>query len=327
MNFIIILIVFLLFSGCQIKKKAKPFIFHQNPLFKENFSKSQCLINNNLWKYITKKLKIPIPNNKKINKQIQIYLKKQKYLKYTMLQAEPYMHLIVKKINDLTLPLEIALIPIIESRFNPNAISKAKATGIWQIIPLTAHLNGLKQNKWIDERKNFIKSTKVALNILKKINERFNGNWILTFAAYNCGENCVLNAIKKSKKFKLFKNFWFLNVPKETKNYVTKILALTKILKNHKKYSFVLPIINKKKSLTQINIKKKITLSEVSQFSKIPLKLIKSYNPDLNRFITPPYGPHKIILPKNKVKIFKKNLMQNKKNKFNISKKRKKKWS
>lgn len=310
----IILVTFFLLVGCQItKKRIKTNFFPQNSFFKKKCLTSNFLMKNNLWKYIANEIKIKIPKNKNIKNQTKIYLSKKKYLKKIMIRSEPYLYLIVKKIKKLNLPIELTLIPIVESGFNPYAISKAKATGIWQIIPITAQLHGLKKNKWIDERRDFIKSTKVALKLFNRLNILFKKNWILTFAAYNCGENRVLNAIKNNKKLNVFNNFWSLNVPKETINYVTKILSLIDILKNNKKYLFNLPIINKKNSLTQINIKKKITLLEVSKFSNLPIKLIKYYNSNLNCNSTDPNGPYKIKIPINKVKIFKKNLKKEKK--------------
>lgn len=309
---IIILFILPFVFSCQIKKNKKTNQFYlYNKIQKKNLD-YLFLKNDNLWKNIFKKFKIHQPNNTKIKNKINFYLTKKKYIKKIMIQAEPYIYYIYEKINKLNLPMESILIPFVESNFNPNAISKAKAKGIWQLIPSTAKLYGLKENKWIDEKKDLIHSTEAALNLLKKINNKFKGNWILTFAAYNCGENCIINAINKNKKNR--KKFWNLKIPKETINYVTKIFALSHIFKNYKKYSLILPTTSKKNSLIQIRLKKQITLLKISQLSKIPLYLIQNYNTNLKKKITPPNGPHEIMLPKKKIKILLKNL--HKKNKL-----------
>lgn len=300
----------LLFS-CQIKKNKKINQFNLlNKAYKNKKLEYIFLKKNNLWKYIFNKFTIQIKKNIKIKKKIQFYIKKKKYIEKIMTKAEPYIYYISDEIEKFNLPMELILIPFVESNFNPNAISKAKAKGIWQLIPSTANLYKLKENKWIDEKKDLILSTKVALILLKKLNERFQGNWILTFAAYNCGEKCIINAIKKNKKKEINHEFWNLKIPKETINYVAKIFALIHIFQNNKTYSLTPPVTNINNSLIEINIKKQITLFKIAKLTKTPLYLIQYYNSQLKRNITPPNGPHRIILPKKKIKIFIKNFFK-----------------
>lgn len=303
----ILSICILLFS-CQIKKNRKINQLNLSNKTYKNKNLEYIFLNKyNLWKYIFNKFTIHIKNNTKLKKKIQFYIKKKKYIENIMIQAEPYIYYIYNEIKKFNLPMELILIPLVESNFNPNATSKAQAKGIWQLIPSTANLYGLKENKWIDEKKDLILSTKVALILLKKLNKRFEGNWILTFAAYNCGENCIINAINKNKNKRKNNEFWNLKIPKETINYIAKIFALIHIFKNNKIYSLKPPITNINNSLIQINTKKQITLFKIAKLTKIPLYLIKYYNSQLKKNTTPPNGPHKIMLPKKKIEIFIKN--------------------
>src|SRR5699024_3390798 len=146
--------------------------------------------------------------------------------------------------------MELALIPIIESSFNPKATSPARAAGLWQIVPITARSYGLKQNQWVDERRDVLTSTKAAFDLLENLNVMFGHDWELTLAAYNCGEGCVMNAIKKNEAAGLPTDFWSLSLPKETKQYVPKILALIQVLRTPEKYQVTLPTSNKNRALT-----------------------------------------------------------------------------
>ncbi|MFV9997331.1 MAG: murein transglycosylase D [Arsenophonus endosymbiont of Dermacentor nuttalli] len=266
---------------------------------------STYLIENDLWGYISNELKMDIPDDPRIRDQIKSYLAKESYLQNVTTRAEPYMYWIVEKIDQRNLPMELALVPIVESAFNPHATSHAQATGLWQIIPLTGQSYGLKQNKWVDERRDVAASTSTALNLLERLNSLFDGDWPLTLAAYNCGEGCVLNAIKKNEDVGLPTDYWSLSLPKETMNYVPKILALSDILRNSDQYALQLPTTNKNHALTQVNIGEQITLSQAARLSGLSLSVIKAYNPNLKHNITPPTGPYTIMVPTDKAELLK----------------------
>jgi len=239
-----ILFASVLLVGCQMTPNEQtPDPSSANQDIETTTWESTYLIENDLWGYISNELKMDIPDNARIRNQIKSYLAKESYLRNVTLRAEPYMYWIVEKIDQRHLPMELALVPIVESAFNPHATSQAQATGLWQIIPLTGQSYGLKQNKWVDERRDVAASTSAALNLLERLNNLFDGDWPLTLAAYNCGEGCVLNAIKKNEELGLPTNYWSLSLPKETMNYVPKILALSNILRNSEQYALQLPTI------------------------------------------------------------------------------------
>lgn len=144
------------------------------------------------------------------------------------------MYLIVEQIKKRKMPMELVLLPIVESAFDPHATSSANAAGLWQIVPSTGRNYGLKQNQWYDGRRDVVASTKAALDILERLNKMFNGDWLLTVAAYNSGEGRVMQAIKANKAKGKPTDFWALSLPRETSLYVPKMLALGDLLKNSK---------------------------------------------------------------------------------------------
>lgn len=207
------------------------------------------------------------------------------------------MYWIVDEIDNRNLPMELALIPIIESSFNPKATSPAQAAGLWQIVPITARSYGLKQDQWVDERRDLVTSTKAAFDLLENLNIMFGHDWELTLAAYNCGEGCVLNAIKKNEEAGLPTDFWSLSLPKETKQYVPKILALSQILRAPEKYQIKLPRSNRNRALTQVDVGQQITLTQAAELTGISEESLKIYNSGYKRGVTSPNGPHYIMLP------------------------------
>lgn len=152
-----------------------------------------------LWAFIGDELKMGIPENARIRDQKQSYLKNKSYLHDVTLRAEPYMHWIAGQVKKRNMPMELVLLPIVESTFDPYATSGAKAAGIWQIIPSTGRNYGLAQTRYYDARRDLVASTTAALNIMQRLNRMFDGDWLLTVAAYNSGEGRVMKAIKANK--------------------------------------------------------------------------------------------------------------------------------
>lgn len=259
-------------------------------------SRQISTVDNDLWGYISDELKMDIPDNAIIREQASNYTK-QSFLYDVTLRAEPYMYWIVDEIDNRNLPMELALIPIIESSFNPKATSPAQAAGLWQIVPITARSYGLKQDQWVDERRDLVTSTKAAFDLLENLNIMFGHDWELTLAAYNCGEGCVLNAIKKNEEAGLPTDFWSLSLPKETKQYVPKILALSQILRAPEKYQIKLPRSNRNRALTQVDVGQQITLTQAAELTGISEESLKIYNSGYKRGVTSPNGPHYIMLP------------------------------
>lgn len=255
----------------------------------------------NLWHFISDELKMKVPDNARIREQKQKYLRNKSYLHDVTLRAEPYMYWIVEQIKKRDMPMELVLLPIVESAFDPHATSSANAAGIWQIVPQTGRNYGLKQNQWYDGRRDVVASTKVALDMMERLNKMFDGDWLLTVAAYNSGEGRVLKAMKANKARGKSTDFWSLSLPRETTIYVPKMLALGQILKNNKRYGIRLPAPNETRALARVEVGQQIELTQAAEMSGMSLSKLKSFNAGYKRGSTAPNGPHYIMVPKSNV--------------------------
>jgi len=163
---------------------------------------------------------LPEINNPRIDRELNWYLQHPTDLAVLQERAEPYLHLILDEIEAKNIPGELALLPVVESAFVPDAYSKSDASGLWQFIPATGRLYGLKQNAWYDGRRDIYASTKAATAYLKHLSETFDGDWLLALASYNCGKGNVRKSIEKNEDLNLPTDYWSLNLPEETLNYV-----------------------------------------------------------------------------------------------------------
>ncbi|SMG61714.1 murein transglycosylase D [Cedecea sp. NFIX57] len=232
----------------------------------------------NLWNFIGNELKMGIPENVRIREQKQKYLSNKSYLHDVTLRAEPYMYWIAGQVKKRNMPMELVLLPIVESAFDPHATSSANAAGIWQIIPSTGRNYGLKQTKAYDARRDVVASTTAALDMMQRLNKMFDGDWLLTVAAYNSGEGRVLNAIKANKSRGKPTDFWSLALPRETKIYVPKMLALSDILKNSQKYGVRLPTTDESRALARVEVSNPVELTQVAEMAGMSLTNLKTFN-------------------------------------------------
>ncbi|NIF34834.1 murein transglycosylase D [Enterobacter sp. Cy-643] len=232
----------------------------------------------NLWNFIGNELKMGIPENVRIREQKQKYLSNKSYLHDVTLRAEPYMYWIAGQVKKRNMPMELVLLPIVESAFDPHATSGANAAGIWQIIPSTGRNYGLKQTKAYDARRDVVASTTAALDMMQRLNKMFDGDWLLTVAAYNSGEGRVLNAIKANKSRGKPTDFWSLALPRETKIYVPKMLALSDILKNSQKYGVRLPTTDESRALARVEVSSPVELTQVAEMAGMSLTNLKTFN-------------------------------------------------
>ncbi|KGD84335.1 membrane-bound lytic murein transglycosylase D [Pantoea sp. PNA 14-12] len=256
---------------------------------------------NDLWRFISDELKMGIPENARIREQKLKFLKNKSYLHDVTLRAEPYMYWIVEQIKKRNMPMELVLLPIVESAFDPHATSSANAAGIWQIVGSTGRNYGLKQNRYYDGRRDVVASTKVALDMMQRLNTMFGGDWLLTVAAYNSGEGRVLKAIKQNKARGKPTDFWHLSLPRETTVYVPKMLALSELLKHNKRYGIKLPTPDENRALARVEVGQQIKLTQAAEMAGMSLTKLKSFNTGYKGGATAPNGPHYILVPKSNV--------------------------
>jgi membrane-bound lytic murein transglycosylase D len=195
--------------------------------------------------------------------------------------------MIVDLLRKENLPEELSWLPLVESGFRVDAISRSRALGLWQFIPSTGYKFGLNRNRYIDERLDPIKSTRAAIGYLKELHNHF-GDWSTALAAYNCGENRVLRIIK-NQKVNYLDGFWDLydQLPRETARYVPKFIAVLHIVKNLKKYDLDKIEIDPPLEFETLTVAKKITLKEIAQITDIPENILEQLNPELKRKIVP----------------------------------------
>ncbi|CCN32853.1 Putative Lytic Transglycosylase/Lysozyme domain fused with LysM repeat and MLTD_N domains [Vibrio nigripulchritudo SO65] len=267
-----------------------------------------------VWQRIAMQLEMPIPDHKKVDYYRTWYLKHPRHLQTVAKRAEPFLFLITEKIEKRGLPLELALLPVVESSFDPFAYSHGSAAGLWQFVPGTGKMFGLEQNYWYDGRRDVTASTDAALDYLESLNRRFDGNWNHAIAAYNSGGGRVSSAIRKNKKANKPIDFFSLSLPKETSGYVPKLLALADIVANQEKYGINIPAIANQPVLAQVNPKEQLDLAIAAKYAGLSVSELQSYNPAYNQWATAPDGPHHLLLPLEKVEQFNKRVMENRGN-------------
>lgn len=242
-----------------------------------------------------------------VQTQIRWLVAHPSYL-HQLAQSEPYIYHIVTEIKKRNLPGELALIPMIESAYDPFAYSGAGAAGLWQLMPGTGTDLGLKRDWWFDGRRSIRPSTDAALNYLAYLHKFFHGNWTLAIAAYDSGEGTVARAIKNSGQSSRNIRFWTLPVPNETKAYVPRLLALAEIIKYPQRYKVTLPDIPHTPYFVEVNVGSQIDLNHAAKLAGISYKDLIKLNPGYNHWTTAPYKPFKLLIPANKVAHFNQNL-------------------
>ncbi|MBU2892960.1 LysM peptidoglycan-binding domain-containing protein [Colwellia sp. D2M02] len=266
------------------------------------------ITHDNIWPRIQQQLSFAIPENKRLIAQRNWYVRHPAYLKRVAKRAEPFLYYIVEELEKNNMPIEMALLPVVESAFDPFAYSHGRASGMWQFVPGTGKRFGMKQNWWYDGRRDVVASTQGAIKYLQYLHGYFDGDWLLALAAYNSGEGRVRRAVKNNKAKNKPTDFWSLDLPKETRAYVPKLLALADIIKRPQDFNLTLyPIVNEA-VLTQVDIKSQIDLAKAAELSGLSLAELQRLNPGFNRWATDPDGPHQLLLPIHTVNKFEQGL-------------------
>ena len=243
-----------------------------------------------------------------VQSELDWYSRHPEYLFRTMTRAEPFLHYILEEAEKRDLPTELVLLPIVESAYQPFAYSHGRAAGIWQFIPSTGRLYGLEQTWWYDGRRDIYASTQAALSYLQNLNKLFDGDWTLALAAYNSGSGTVQRAIRKNKKKGKPTDFWHLKLPKETRAYVPKLMALKELIENSELYDISLRCIPDAPGFIPVDTESQIDLALAAELAELDVDTLYEYNPAFNRWATSPDGPHRLLLPYDNAEIFKANL-------------------
>ncbi|MDF7680069.1 murein transglycosylase D [Enterobacteriaceae bacterium ESL0689] len=264
-----------------------------------------------LWTSIGDELKMGIPENTRIREEKQKYLRNKSYLHDVTLRAEPYMYWIAGQVKKRNMPMELVLIPIVESAFNPHATSSANAAGIWQIVPKTGRNYGLKQTASYDARRDFIASTTAALDMMSRLNKMFDGDWLLTVAAYNSGEGRVLSAIKANRLSGKPTDFWSLPLPQQTRAYVPKMLALSEIFKNSKSYGMKLPTTDESRALARVHLNNPVEINKLADMAGIPVDKLRTFNAGVKGSTLGINGPNYVMVPQKHAEQLRESLAAN----------------
>ncbi|MES3040766.1 MAG: transglycosylase SLT domain-containing protein [Pseudomonadota bacterium] len=237
-------------------------------------------------------------NEERLQRQKQLLTGKQAYIDRVLNRAQRNLYLSVSEAERRQLPTELALLPIIESAYDPMALSRSQAAGLWQFIPDTGRLYGLEQSWYYDARRDPLASTQAAYDYLSKLNGMFN-SWELALAAYNAGPGTVSRAIKRNKALGLGTDYWSLKLPAETMAYVPRFLAVAALFKSPESFNVRLASIPNRPHYRTVNTPGPMTLNEVADLTGLSPQLIRDLNPALRRDSNAPHGPYQWHLPAN----------------------------
>jgi membrane-bound lytic murein transglycosylase D len=249
-------------------------------------------------------LRLPAIDNERVRTHLAWYRRHPEYLDRVFSRGNRYLYHIVGEIEARGMPVDLALLPIVESAFDPFAYSHGRASGLWQFIPETGRRFGLKQDWWYDGRRDVLDSTRAALDYLEVLNEHFDGDWLLAVAAYNSGEGNVRKAIRRNKKAGKPTDFWNLRLPRETQAYVPQLLALRALVANPAAYGVTLPELPDRPYFRVVPTETQLDLALAADLSGVDIDALYHLNPGYNRWATDPAGPHRLLVPASRADDF-----------------------
>ena len=260
-----------------------------------------------LWDRIRRRLTMRELEGDLVRNHEQWYLNRPDYIRRMTERSRKYLFHIVEELEKRNMPAELALLPFIESAFNPQAVSSAKAAGMWQFMPATGVDFELRQNLFRDDRRDVLASTRAALEYLQKLHEMF-GDWHLALAAYNWGQGNVQRAIQRNKRMGLPTGYEDLNMPAETRNYVPKLQAVKNIVANPDKLGADLPLIGNHPYFQTVTITRDIDVELIARLADVRLEDFKALNPSYNRPVILAAGTPQVLLPWDNATLFERNL-------------------
>ncbi|MCC5869457.1 MAG: LysM peptidoglycan-binding domain-containing protein [Gammaproteobacteria bacterium] len=243
-------------------------------------------------------------DNARIRTELAWFIRNDAYIERVFTRGSLYLPHILDEIEARGLPSELALVPLIESAYDPFAYSHGRAAGLWQFIPATGRRFGLAQNWWYDGRRDVVESTRAALDYLEYLHGFFEGDWLLALAAYNAGEGRVRQAVTRNRNAGRATDFWYLNLPRETQSYVPRLLAARALLADPEAHDVVLPEIDDVPGFAIVPVEGQMDLALAAELADVTTDEIYRLNPGFNRWATDPEGPQRLLVPADRAELF-----------------------
>ena len=260
-----------------------------------------------VWERIRKGFKMRPLTGKRVNTQLRVYERSPDYIARMMQRSSKYLYHIVEEIEKRNMPTELALLPFVESAFQPEALSRAKASGLWQFMPSTGNIFSLQQNLWKDDRRDVLESTRAALDYLEKLYDQF-GDWQLALAAYNWGEGSVSRAIRRAKKRGIPADYSHIRMPRETANYVPKLEAIKQVVLNPQRFGVTLPEIDNEPYFVRLTKQRDISVDTAADLAEMDLGEFRQLNPGFNLPVIVANHNSSFLLPTENLDVFLDNL-------------------
>ena len=302
-----------LLAGCQTTAQVEPSATHRVPNLAAAVKQKPIFLTHkpspeappqDVWERMRQGFQLQQGNdqNPRIDQQRLWFANNPSFLENAGERGSLYMHYIVERLEERNMPLELALLPVIESAYNPMAISRSKAVGLWQFIPSTGRYFNLRQTNFYDGRRDIQASTVAALDYLTRLHDMFNGDWLLALAAYNAGEGTVSRAIERNDKLNLPTDYWNLPLPQETRDYVPKLLALSQVVLSPEAYGVNLNPIANEPYFEVVELNKRVDLAKVASAANIDEDELIQLNPAFKKRLTID-GPQHLLVPTSKAQM------------------------
>ncbi len=253
---------------------------------------------NDLWSNIRQDFSLPELKSSNVSRYERKFTANPESLEKTLRRGLVYLQYIYQEVKARGMPAEIALLPFVESSFNPYALSQANAAGLWQFIPATGKRFELESNWWYEGRRDIVKSTNAALQYLQSLYEIFDEDWFHALSAYNSGETKVRKAIEKNNKLNKSTNVEHLNLYRETRHYLSKLIAIRNIVAHPEKFGINLGNATVDQTFVSVEFDRQVNLRFIASNSKVSAQDLHRLNPGLKRQVTPPSGPHVLLVPR-----------------------------
>ncbi|MBU0808631.1 MAG: LysM peptidoglycan-binding domain-containing protein [Gammaproteobacteria bacterium] len=312
----LLVIICITVAGCQSTNQQhlapdRTVGLEQEPEWLKDSAKDVPEAPTDIWERVRNgyQLQETITLNPRIEQQRLWFVSNPSFIEKAGERSNPYIHFIVERLEERNMPMELALLPMIESAYNPQAYSHAHAAGLWQFIPSTGRHFNLRQTNWYDGRRDVMASTDAAISYLSRLKEMFNGDWLLALAAYNAGEGRVSRAIERNQKLGLPTDYWNLSLPTETQNYVPKLLALSQVVMTPQAYGVSLAPVANEPYFEQVEFKQHMDLARVAAMAGLDEDELYLLNPAFKKGITLD-GPQHLLVPTDKAEQLTANLSQ-----------------